>query len=401
MPTPPSTCRQQPLTRTPPLCYGAGMQWLVSPRFDVAMIALPLSVAVLAWALIPEAFGRPLWAYVLFVVSFDVAHVWTTGFLTYFDPLVRARRRRLLAGALVGAFFASFAVHAYSAVVYWSALAYIAIGHFIKQQVGFLRLYAARTRCASATDRRWDAGTLWVGALGPIVLWHADPSERFDWFDSGEDFAVALPESVAPAVVIVMVCVATLWTTRQVLHVVRVRRASWGRWMWMVASWATWWCGLRVADSFFVAAAFINLFHGVPYTMLVWHRVRSNPVHRERVGTAVASIASAGRWGAFYAIVLGAALLEETLWELIVWHQYTRGSAPVLPAWSRSVWLSFWVALLSLPQVVHYYLDGVLWRGGPDNADLSAMLSASERWVTGDTDRQAGRWVGNDHERGV
>ena len=363
------------------------MQWLVSPRFDLSMVALPLSVALLVWSLLPDGFGRPLWAYALFIVSFDVAHVWTTGFLTYFDPVARAKRGRLLAGVLGGAFLTSFVIHAYSPVVFWTALAYIAIGHFIKQQLGFLRLYAARSGKGTSRDRRWDGVTLWVGALGAVGLWHADPTERFDWFDAGETFALMLPEAAAPVIGIAMACAGVSWCVREAIVAGRTGCASWGRWVWMVASWFTWWMGLRVADSFFVAAAFINLFHGIPYTMLVWHRLRSNPAHREARPHFVTRMVRAGRWPLFYAVVLVAALLEESLWDAIVWHQYTEHLPLAMPEMQRSLWLSFWISMLSLPQVVHYYLDGVLWRGGAANEDLRAMVQASERRGTRHADR--------------
>jgi len=36
--------------------------------------------------------------------------------------------------------------------------------------------------------------------------------------------------------------------------------------------------------------------------------------------------------------------------------------------------LSFWVALLSVPQIVHYYLDAWIWRLDRHNPDMAEML---------------------------
>eukprot|EP01050_Picozoa_sp_SAG11_P030036 SAG11_NODE_8710_length_985_cov_0.955982_3_plen_175_part_00 len=37
-------------------------------------------------------------------------------------------------------------------------------------------------------DYRLDYWTLMAAALGPVLLWHATPTRRFDWFGFGEEF---------------------------------------------------------------------------------------------------------------------------------------------------------------------------------------------------------------------
>ena len=51
---------------------------------------------------------------------------------------------------------------------------------------------------AHQLDYRLDYWTLMTAALGPVLLWHATPTRRFDWFGFGEDFVVRLPESAQP-----------------------------------------------------------------------------------------------------------------------------------------------------------------------------------------------------------
>lgn len=368
------------------------MRWLVSTRFDLTMVLVPLTIAFGSWALVPPDFGRPLWAYVLFIVSFDVAHVWSTGYLTVFDPVAARRRRWLLATTAAVAWFGAFCVHLASPVIFWTALAYIAIGHFIRQQDGFLRLYAVRGGDRTPQTRRADSVALWTGALAPLALWHADTSDRFDWFGSGETFAVQVPEAAVVPLIVGAVVVATTWVAREVLRTLRGAAPSWGRWLWMGASWLTWWIGLRVVDHFFVAAAFINLFHGIPYTMLVWHRFRANPAHGEPGGSGafVGFVARRGGWLVFYLVVLAIALAEEALWDRFVWGDYLPGLAGTQEPSAHAAWRAFWIAGLSLPQIVHYYLDGVLWRRAPGNEDLGAMMRYDGSASGGASDRSVG-----------
>ena len=55
-------------------------RWIVSSRFDLTILLAPLTVALLSLLAI-KGFGikEPLWAYLNFFVSFDVAHVWGTA----------------------------------------------------------------------------------------------------------------------------------------------------------------------------------------------------------------------------------------------------------------------------------------------------------------------------------
>ncbi len=349
---------------------GGGSQWLFGPRRDLALVLGPLLLALGAHALVPSDFGNPLWAYILFVVSFDVAHVWATGYLTYFDRIQFKARRRLLLMIPLVCFTASFGLHLYSNVVFWTAVAYVAIGHFIKQQVGFVMLYKGLANERSTLDYRLDKAAIWLGALGPIFLWHADPAEAFEWFGAHEDFALRVPPALAHTVVGLMLALQVGWLGRQLARIRAGDVPSVPKMVWVIASWVSWWLGVRVATNFIVATAFINLFHGIPYTALVWWRCSRAPQGR---APFIRRWMERSSIGAFYLVLLGFALLEEGLWERFVWHTYLPGmniDVEVLGAIAVSVW----VALLSLPQITHYVLDGVLWRMTPANSDLRELV---------------------------
>ena len=373
-----STATSSPMTRSATQKEGA--RWIVSPRFDLSILLIPLTVALGSLFMI-QGLGiqEPLWAYLIFFVAFDVAHVWGTIYITYLDKEVMARRRRLLLGVIPVSFLAACGAHLISPTLFWTALAYIAIFHFIKQQYGFIAIYRGKARERSRFDYRLDKWALWTGTLGPVLLWHATPRARFDWFGSGEQFAVTLPAWTQSVVLGVMAATALLWAGRQAHVWVTARRFNVGKTLWMVASWVSWFIGIRMADHLFVSAAFLNLMHGVPYMGLIWFRcnTRWEGQDGQRAGgltPLVAWLSQRRRWVAFYVLVFGLAIAEEALWDGLVWGKYLPELLGVDAPTFSAVALSLLVAVLSLPQVVHYALDGFLWKMDGTNPDLERAL---------------------------
>ena len=352
--------------------------WIVSPRFDLALLAAPALATAVAFALPNPRDGVPLWAFLLLVVAFDVAHVWATLYLGYLDPEERARRRLLLFLPLPLVFLAAFRLHQHSPPLYWTVLAYVAIHHFAAQQWGFVALYRLRAGDRDPFDRGLDKLALWTGALGPVLWWHTRPEAGFDWFGHGEHFLFELPPALRKDIAAVMLGVAVAWLARQAA-LLRLGRLAPGKVLWMVAAWASWGLGVAWIDHPLVALACINLLHGIPFLALVWRRVN----HRwegadEDPGAprALAWLAQRRRWLAFYGLLLALGLGEEALWDGLVWHRYGLLGVEVQFAGALE---SAVVALLALPQTAHYLLDGFLWRLDGSNPDLEAALGLPPR----------------------
>jgi hypothetical protein len=349
--------------------------WIVSARFDLALLALPAAATALALTLPAPAGPLPLVWFLLLVVAFDVAHVWATLYVSYLDGEAFARRRRLFLLPIPLALGASWALHERSPALFWSILAYVAIHHFASQQWGFVALY--RLRGGERTDRGLDKLTLWTGALGPVLLWHASPERRFDWFGHGEEFLVALPPWVAPHIVAVMLVVGCAWVARQVWRFVEGSVVP-GKVLWMIAAWLSWSLGIGLAEHPLVSLAAINLLHGIPFLGLVWFRC--NRRWEGKPATSLVAWLSRPRMAwAFYGLIVALALLEEGLWDGAVWGVYLSGLAgletPALASPARSLV----VAALATPQIVHYALDAWLWKLDGSNPDLHEALGVPLR----------------------
>ncbi len=122
--------------------------WLFSPRVDLAVFLGSAAVSLLAlwvgaWLGVLED-DAPEWSWVPAVLLIDVAHVYATGFRVYFDT--EELKRRVWLYALVPALALALGVALYSESekMFWRALAYLVVFHFVRQQYGWVAMYRAR-----------------------------------------------------------------------------------------------------------------------------------------------------------------------------------------------------------------------------------------------------------------
>jgi hypothetical protein len=67
------------------------------------------------------------------------------------------------------------------------------------------------------------------------------------------------------------------------------------------------------------------------------------------------------------------ALVEEGLWDNLVWHDHPQYFGDTSVSLSPTA-LALLVPLLALPQAVHYLTDAFVWRVGGNNPGLAARL---------------------------
>jgi hypothetical protein len=201
-----------------------GSAWLVSRRFDLAVFVVPALLSVLLAALggsIVEEGATPVWAWLLFVVGIDVAHVHGTTLRVYCDPTEFRRRVGLYAAVPLAALVVGALAYAASPAWFWRALAYLALFHFVRQQVGWVRLYRRRAGDVSRLDARLDEATVYAATLYPVIVWHTRlPETQFDWFLRG-DFVSGLPPIAANVAQLIWAALLISFAARQVQRMLR------------------------------------------------------------------------------------------------------------------------------------------------------------------------------------
>jgi hypothetical protein len=336
--------------------------WLWGARRDLTVFG-GSALAALAVVALGHVFGfgggaLPDWAFLVFVLGIDVAHVYATLFRTYLDGTeLRARPLRYALTPLA-AYTVGVALYAAGAMVFWRALAYAALFHFVRQEIGWLRLARAKAK-TSRFDAKLDEAALYVSALYPVLVWHAELGARhFSWFVPGDFWA--LPNAslrFLPVARFAAVAVLGLFVARQIWvalesGVVRALPCL------IVGKTALiWYVGIALCNSDFDFTVTNVVAHGVPYFALLWAYASERKADAPRV--LGARVASAGL-AVFLGVLLCAAAGEEWGWDRFVFHDraWLFGDGPEL-ARRALVWL---VPLLAVPQITHYVFDGKLWR---------------------------------------
>src|SRR5579862_755290 len=181
--------------------------WIYSPKFDLSAIIGPpvvITAIVLAWgSKLASISEPPIWLWILLVLGIDVAHVYSSLFRTYFDKDEFKRRRTLYLVVPAVCWIGGVGIYAlFGPTLFWSAIAYFAIYHFVRQQYGFLMLYR-RGEISRGIGYRIDQVAIYMASVYPLVYWHTYP-RNFQWFSDFDviHIPVVWPELLCRAIYI-------------------------------------------------------------------------------------------------------------------------------------------------------------------------------------------------------
>lgn len=354
--------------------------WLFSPKVDTLAFAGTTLLAVVAIVL-GKFLGLwtapfPTWAWIVLVVFVDVAHVWSTLFRVYLDRRELARRPVLYLAAPLLCYVLGVGVYkGWGSLGFWRALAYVAVWHFVRQQLGWLAIYHRLNRQDNTRDALLDKTVLSLSMLAPLAYWHARTDRAFHWFVEG-DFWLKIPTEISAIVMGIFLLSAVVWVLRQLVRANAPghNRPAKGVWLLLICTAICWNLGIVVLNNDWAFTWSNVLIHGVPYLILLW-RYASNryretePVWVAGVGSlpaepSLATLVVTAGLGAFVLFLATLAIAEEWFWDQLVWHERFRGMFGT----PGSYWtiapdkLQWIVPLLALPQATHYLLDGFVWR---------------------------------------
>jgi hypothetical protein len=337
-------------------------RWLFGARLDLAVFVLPALVALAVVALAPALDlprETPDSAWIVLVLMVDVAHVWSTAFVTYLDPAELRRRPFLYAAVPIAGYAAGLALYAAGgAALFWRALAYLAVFHFVRQQYGWVALYRARNDERDRAGALVDGATIYAATLYPLLWWHTAPTRAFSWFVPG-DFATGLPDVIASIAAVLYVAILLTYVARAIVHA-RTHAPSWGKHLVVATTVACWYTGIIATDGDLTFTVTNVLIHGIPYAALVFVYGRAvaaaDPVTADGPGARLLARGAL----VFIASLWAVAYLEELFWDRAVWHDRPQLFGGDLGLGDGAH--AYLVPLLAVPQLTHYVLDGFLWR---------------------------------------
>ena len=337
--------------------------WLFSRPVDLAVFAGSAIVALLALpigAKMGVLYGdTPDWGWVPAVLFIDVAHVYATGFRVYLDTSELKRRKWLYSVVPTVGLLAGIALYSRGEAVFWRALAYLAVFHFIRQQYGWVALYRGRAGEQGRLGKWVDSSAVYMATIYPLVYWHTHMPRRFWWFLSGDFTSIpALLDRAARPVYFVAL---GAYAARSLYRWLVKNQINPGKDIVVATTAACWYAGIIGLNSDYAFTVTNVITHGVPYLALVYWYARDR---REKAGGLYRILAR--NPAAFLVTLWVLAYLEEMLWDRGVWHEraWLFGAQ-----WDIGSLKFLLVPLLALPQLTHYVLDGFVWRR-KSNPDL-------------------------------
>ncbi|MEZ4937913.1 MAG: hypothetical protein R2799_10025 [Crocinitomicaceae bacterium] len=354
--------------------------YLFSKRIDWLFLLTPVWTVWVILFCLPEAILHaeiPIWVWFLLVVGIDVSHVWSSLFRTYLDPHDRINHQYLLKVLPFLVFFFCFAVSFSSIDFFWRLMAYLALFHFVKQQFGFMALYAVKNGSRKKHGFQRDKYLIFFAMLYPVLYWHLHSNLNFSWFVA-EDFIlnkwIQIPEIVFVLCNLVYWIIISIWLILKLRLPRKELLQQFPMILWILTTAGNWYLGIVYFNSDLAFTATNVVAHGIPYLVLIifYKRKKEELISQRK-----------RNYSRVIFIVIGLCLLlgitEEYLWDLLVNQDkkelYSRFLYYV--EWSNESrhFKAFLIGLLSVPQVTHYILDAYIWKNNDQNPFLKKVFN--------------------------
>lgn len=330
--------------------------WLFSREVDLTVFLgsalLSLLLLALGWQLDILNGDSPEWTWITAVLLIDVAHVWSTSFRVYFDTAEFKRRFWLYLLVPVFGYGIGVALYSEGDLVFWKALAIVAVFHFVRQQYGWVALY--RRKLGETERWTWvvDAAAVYLATIYPLVFWMTSLPREFNWFVANDFFL--LPTLVEQILFPVYVLALAAYATKSIYQYVATGFSNIGKDIVVATTAVCWYVGIVYFNSDYAFTVTNVIIHGVPYFALIYFYARAR---RETAGHVYTTLSS--NWLVFLATLWALAYVEELFWHRGVWHerQWLFGAD-----WDWQNLKTYIVPLLAVPQLTHYVLDGFIWR---------------------------------------
>ncbi len=290
----------------------------------------------------------------LFLIVFvDVAHVYSTLFKTYFVKEEFQRRKLLYLGIPALSFVLGIIFYQFGSLVFWSALALVAVYHFIRQQYGFMRLYARFE--PNNIHKKIDAAAVYAATIYPMLYWFTNP-RKFTWFVEHEFSWMGNLEKLLPIFTFIYLAILSIWLIKTIILFIRFKTFNIPKDAVIAGSFLSWYFGIVYFNNDLIFTFLNVVSHGVPYMALIY----LNEIQNKKKETLKGLVPFRSGIGVlmFIAALMIIAFSEEFLWEVLVWKENISISTVHTPDYL----LMILVPLLTVPQLTHYLLDGFIWK---------------------------------------
>lgn len=361
--------------------------WIHSPLIDLVFIIGPAflitSLVLLFGNTLNKITEMPLWFWVVFIIGIDVAHVYSTLFRSYLNQQEFEKRKTLFTLVPLGCWLLGVLLYSFGELVFWRALAYLAVFHFVRQQYGFMAIYSKNEQAAFKRFAWLDSAVISLCMLYPLAYWHTHLPRNFSWFVSGDFVSLkAIPLDTIALSVFVLAALA--YGVKEIVLGFKYAHFNLPKNLLILSTAFSWIIGIMFFNNDLVFTATNVVSHGIPYIALIWLVGRHQAKHQDETFLfSKVSYKSAFAILALPVFILFLwliAYLEEGVWAGFVWHEHLQvfGVFSTLPIIKDVSALTCLVPLLALPQATHYVLDAFIWRFNPQDKDWTSMLKPAK-----------------------
>lgn len=351
--------------------------WIKSPLYDGSFILAPPFICLLIIAIFPNYFieGQITeWTWFILVVCIDVGHVYSTIYRTYLDKEALRNYKVLLYLSPLILYVFGVMLHSVQALLFWKVLAYFAVFHFVRQQYGFMRLYAR-----TDPETKWqklDTVVIYSATLYPIIYWHLKGPQLFNWFVEN-DFTYLNQPEIIPFLKGIYIFLLGAYFIKELVFYIKTKSINRPKNILIIGTIISWYMGIIYFKGDLTFTLLNVASHGIPYFALVWaygNKAKQSP------SSALTKLFKPQYIIVFLFIILGLAYVEEFLWDGFIWREHfdVFPNAIQLPdISSNEILMSLFVPLLALPQILHYFIDGFIWKIKSDKSGWLNYFSKS------------------------
>jgi len=332
--------------------------WIHNAKTDWSFILSPpflvLAIVILFQSQIKNLENQySFYTWLILIVFVDVAHVYSTLFKTYFIKEEFQKRKILYLGIPAISLILGLVFYQFGSLFFWSFLALVAVFHFVRQQYGFMRLYARFEK--NGFSKFWDRIAIYSASIFPMLYWIKTPrafnlfvENEFNWLDT-------IPNYV-PLITSIYYLILGVWIFKTIYFFIKDRTFNIPKNAIIIGTYLSWYFGIVYFNNDLIFTLLNVISHGIPYISLIYIREIEQ---KETSSLKKLSVFKTG-FGIllFVLIIIGFAFFEELMWEVLVWREHFS-----IQAFELSMsWQEFLVPLLIVPQLTHYLLDGFIWR---------------------------------------
>lgn len=333
---------------------------IVSKKFDLFFILLPGIIACLfvvfanQWNLFPNSINSFWW--LVLVVFLDVGHVWSTLFRTYLHKNASLEFKKEMLIIPILAWAIGVVVYGIGSSVFWTMMAYLALFHFIKQQIGILKIYLRNKNGFWLRD--FDICVLYVFILTPVLHWHMN-AKKFHWFVVDDFFSFKLP-GAENIIWFFYFFIAVLFIVKEIAFRAQTNLYKTFH---IISTALVWLVGIVLYNNDWSFTLTNIIHHAVPYLALIW--ITTLVGKYQAVCASVQKIFDKlwfKRLLFYLCFLFIVAAIEEFLWDSFLWHEHAALFGEFFRVDLNSEQLNLLIPLLAVPQITHYVLDGIIWR---------------------------------------